>query len=48
MAKITRDILINAPVEKVFQYGSDPTHQPEYWPGMLEVKGVKELPGGME
>jgi len=46
MAKITRDILINAPVEKVFKYHSDPTNQPEYWPSMLEVKNIKELPGG--
>jgi len=46
MAKITRDILINAPVEKVFEYGSDPANQPEYWPSMIEVKDVKRLPGG--
>ncbi len=46
MAKITRDILINAPVDKVFRYHSDPTHQPEYWPSMLDVKSIKELPGG--
>lgn len=47
MAKITRDILIKAPVEKVFKYHSDPTNQPEYWPSMLEVRDVEELPSGM-
>ena len=46
MAKTTRDILINAPVEKVFEYASNPMNQPEYWPSMLEVKDVEEQPGG--
>ncbi len=46
MAKITREILINAPVEKVFEYHSNPMNQPEYWPSMLEVKDVEELPEG--
>ena len=46
MAKITRDILINAPVEKVFEYASNPLNQPEYWPSMLEVKDIEEQPGG--
>ncbi len=46
MAKITREILINAPVEKVFEYHSDPRNQPEYWPSMMEIKDVEELPDG--
>ena len=46
MAKFTRDVLIHTPVDKVFKYHSDPTNQPEYWPSMLEVKNVKEQPGG--
>jgi len=46
MAKITRDILINAPVEEVFAYASDPTNQPEYWPSMIETRDVEELPQG--
>ncbi len=46
MAKITREILINAPVEKVFEYHSNPMNQPEYWPSMLEVKDVEERPEG--
>ncbi len=46
MAKTTRDILINAPVEKVFEYASNPMNQPEYWPSMMEVKDVEEQPGG--
>lgn len=46
MARITRDILINAPVEEVFAYHSDPTNQPEYWPSMMEIRDVEELPQG--
>lgn len=46
MAKITREILINAPVEKVFEYHSNPMNQPEYWPSMLEVKDIEERPEG--
>jgi len=46
MAKITREIHINAPVEKVFEYHSNPMNQPEYWPSMLEVKDLEEQPGG--
>ena len=46
MAKITRDILINAPVEKVFEYHSNPLNFPEIWPSMLEVKDLEELPEG--
>lgn len=46
MAKITREILINAPVEKVFEYHSNPMNGPEYWPSMMEVKDLEEQPGG--
>lgn len=44
MAKITRTITINAPVEKVFGYMTDPTNLPEIWPSMVEVKDAKLLP----
>jgi uncharacterized membrane protein len=46
MAKITREILINAPVEKVFEYHSNPMNGPECWPSMMEVKDLEEQPGG--
>lgn len=46
MAKIERSILINAPVEKVFEYHSDPRNSPEYWPSFIEVKDIEELPDG--
>jgi uncharacterized membrane protein len=46
MAKLERSITINAPVEKVFNYASDPNNHPEFWPSVVEVKDVKRLPNG--
>jgi uncharacterized membrane protein len=46
MAKLSKSILINAPVEKIFDYMNDPTNMPEIWPSMVEVSNVKELPNG--
>ena len=40
MAKIERNITINAPVEEVFAYVEDPMSQLEYLPSMVEVKDV--------
>lgn len=42
MAKIKKTININAPVEKIFDYASEPTNLPEFWPSMVEVKNVKK------
>ena len=41
MVKIAKSITINAPVEKVFDYMNDPTHMPEFWPSLVEVKDVR-------
>ena len=46
MAKIKKTISINAPVEKVFGYISEPTNLPEIWPSLVEVKDVRRLPNG--
>jgi uncharacterized membrane protein len=46
MAKVTRTITIDAPVEKVFSYINQPTNLPEVWPSMVEVKDVQRLPNG--
>jgi uncharacterized membrane protein len=46
MAKITRTITINAPVEKVFSYLDEATNLPKIWPSLIEVKDVKRLPNG--
>ena len=44
MAKIERNIHIDAPVEKIFGYMLDPANLPEIWPSMVEVKDVKRMP----
>ena len=40
MAKVERDTTINAPVEKVFSYVSDPNNQLEWLPGTTEVRDI--------
>ena len=46
MARIEKTITINAPVEEVFGYVEEPANVPEYWPSVIEVKDVEELPNG--
>jgi coenzyme Q-binding protein COQ10 len=46
MAKITKSIFINAPIEKVFNYHTDPNNNTEYWPSMVEVKDIVDHPVG--
>lgn len=41
MAKLTRSIVINAPVNKVFEFVEEPTNLPKFWPSMVEVSDVK-------
>lgn len=47
MPKIERTIIIDAPVEKVFNYvHKDPSSLLEIWPSLVEVKDVERLPNG--
>ena len=46
MAKMTKSVTINSPVEKVFTFMRDPNNMPEIWPGMVLVKNVKRSPLG--
>lgn len=46
MAKIEKTILINAPVEKVFGFMSQPENLPKIWPSLQEVRNVQSLPNG--
>jgi hypothetical protein len=41
MAKITKNVQIHAPVEKVFNFIIDPNNLPDIWPGSLVMKEVK-------
>ena len=46
MIKTVKTINIKAPVEKVFDYISEPTNLPEIWPSLVEIKDVQKLPSG--
>jgi uncharacterized protein YndB with AHSA1/START domain len=46
MARVERSSEIHAPVERVFGYVADPSHLPEFWPSMMDVKDVHPLPNG--
>ena len=45
MATVKNSIIINAPVEKVFEYLT-PENLPEIWPSLVEVTNVQKLPNG--
>ena len=42
MKMITREIRVNAPVERVFEFLADPHHLPEIWPNVVQVENVKK------
>jgi uncharacterized protein YndB with AHSA1/START domain len=46
MAKLSRTTTINKPVEDVFHFLEDKTHFPEFWPSMVEVSDIRDLPTG--
>jgi uncharacterized protein YndB with AHSA1/START domain len=46
MVKTEKSIVIDAPVEEVFAYASDPHHLPEYFTGVEKVSDVRSLPSG--
>ncbi len=46
MAHIQKSVLVLAPIEKVYEYLNDPHKLTEYWPGMIEVKDIQNLPNG--
>lgn len=46
MAKVEKEVTINAPLEKIFSYVSEPSNLPEFWPSLMEIKDVQSLPNG--
>lgn len=40
MIKIKRDIHIDAPVEKVFEFANDPENLLEIWPSIMKVENI--------
>jgi uncharacterized protein YndB with AHSA1/START domain len=41
-----KSIAIKVPPEQVFEYFVEPTHLPEIWPSLVEVKQIEKLPAG--
>lgn len=46
MARVERTTSIDAPVEKVFDYWSDPTNHLHLWLNIVHVTNVEQLPNG--
>jgi len=46
MAKLSRRTTIHAPADEVFHFLEDKTHFPEFWPSMVEVSDIRDLPNG--
>jgi uncharacterized protein YndB with AHSA1/START domain len=46
MAAVNKQVVIQAPVDKVFDYMEQPTNVPEFWPSLLEVRDVEQFPDG--
>jgi uncharacterized membrane protein len=41
MPKVSRSILINAPISQVFSYLRNPVNQLEIWPSMVDIRDVE-------
>jgi len=46
LARVEKEVIVNAPVEKVFSYISEPNNLLEFWPSLVEIKDVQSLPNG--
>jgi uncharacterized protein YndB with AHSA1/START domain len=46
MAVINKEIIINAPLEKIFSYLSKPSNLQKIWPSLMVIKNEKLLPNG--
>lgn len=44
MMAIDREVLIEAPIELIFDYVSDPRNLPEFWSSLIKIKDVECLP----
>ena len=46
MKQIKKNIRINAPATKVFEYVTNPVNLPEFWPSMVSVSNVERKADG--
>lgn len=46
MARIEKEVTVDAPIEQVFSYVNDPNNLPEFWPSVIAVTDIRTLPNG--
>ena len=46
MPRVDNEVIINAPVEKVFRYVCQPANLQQIWPSLIEITNEKLLPNG--
>ncbi len=46
MAKVDKEVWVEAPIEKIFGYIHEPRNWPEFWPSLMEIKDIQLLPNG--
>jgi len=46
MASIYKETIINAHLDKIYDYVSQPINSLEFWPDLIEIKHLKLLPDG--
>ena len=46
MARVDKEIIINSSIERIYDYISDPSNWPEFWPSLIEVEDIQPLPNG--
>lgn len=46
MSRIEKGIILNAPIERVFNYIKDPSNWTKFWPSLMKVNDIQTLPNG--
>jgi hypothetical protein len=46
MPRVANEVIINAPVQKIYNYVSQPSNMQQIWPSLMEITNEKLLPNG--
>jgi uncharacterized protein YndB with AHSA1/START domain len=46
MPRVDNEVIINAPVQKIYNYVSQPSNMQQIWPSLMEITNEKLLPNG--
>jgi uncharacterized membrane protein len=46
MITVDKEIIIQAPLEKIFNFVIKPSNLPQIWPSLIEIKDEQSLPNG--